>query len=151
MLIESIVAFMVELIGSLIIEEVKYLYNVKEQICNLKIKLRYLQSFLRQMNEREKQGNCSNDLLKTHIEEITKLVRDIEIVTDIYMFVLYQESLLKKCMYRPCNLVYIHRVGVKIDQIQRKVQEAVGMLNDLGNAGSMNEEEQSSSGIRSRM
>lgn len=38
-------------------------------------------------------------------------------------------------------MVDIHRVGMKIYQIQSNVQEAIGIFNDIGTAGSINEEE----------
>ncbi|XP_056699318.1 uncharacterized protein [Spinacia oleracea] len=41
--------------------------------------------------------------------------------------------------------------GVKIDQIQRSVQEAAGVLNDLETAGNVSEEEHSCSNIRFRL
>ncbi|XP_056699317.1 uncharacterized protein [Spinacia oleracea] len=56
-----------------------------------------------------------------------------------------------KCIRSPANLVDIHRIGVKIDQIQRSVQEAAGVLNDLETAGNVSEEEHSCSNIRFRL
>lgn len=153
---ESIVSFLVQEIGSSIIEEINFLRGVRDQVFCLRIKLRYLKSVvLRDADDEERE--C-NKIVRVHRDEIRKLVREIENVIDSYALIFSQgESVAKRCILRPCVLVRVHRIGVKIDRIQRRIQEAIGALNDFGSLGSVDddddkgEQRSSSCDMRSRL
>uniref|UniRef100_A0A7C8ZJG9 Disease resistance N-terminal domain-containing protein n=1 Tax=Opuntia streptacantha TaxID=393608 RepID=A0A7C8ZJG9_OPUST len=154
---ESIVAFLMHEIGSSIVEEINFLRSVRDQVCCLRTKLRYLQSVPK--DECDKNGDSSmrkcNELLRIQREEIRKLTREIESVIDSYVSIFGKETVAKRCIFQPCALVRIHRIGLKIEQIQRRIQEAISALNDLQSLGNTDDDKEeqcaSSSEMRSRL
>ncbi|KAK9732460.1 hypothetical protein RND81_04G002000 [Saponaria officinalis] len=145
---EYVVPFVMELIGSWIIHQLDFLWCLKDEISSLQLKLRYLNSFLTDFDA----STPPNQLLQTHTNEIRSLARQMHQVIHRYRCVVGQGSLLYKCIHNPCTLLHIHHIRLQTNRIQRKVQEAISILNDLSAAATtINEQDPNSSTFRSKL
>lgn len=122
---EAVVSFVIERLGDLLINEAKFLYGVKSQVENAKIKLQCMRAFLKDADASVRKGDERVRLLVVQIRENSYTLKDV-IETYILKVALKRRnggavSVLKRSVYFPKELVDVHRVGSKIEDISSNI------------------------------
>ncbi|GAB4846448.1 hypothetical protein Ancab_025453 [Ancistrocladus abbreviatus] len=124
MSIESVVSTVIQRIGLLLYEEIKFLTDVEDEVNNLSTELKGMQSYIRDAEARQESFDHGDHI---KVREIIKIAYDAEDV--IESFVLNRmysskrkESHLKKYFCFCCSLVHIRRIGKEVVTIKKRIQ-----------------------------
>ncbi|KAJ1406528.1 Virus X resistance protein-like, coiled-coil domain [Sesbania bispinosa] len=135
-LVESIVSFVVERLGDLLIEEARFLYGVSGQVKNLQAELKRMQCFLRDAERRQSESES----IKNLISEIRKLAYDAEDVIEIYAIkVACGMNFGTKNPFHKTK--HLHNVGSEIASINSKISDITRSLQNYGLIASRDNEE----------
>ncbi|KAF4359123.1 hypothetical protein F8388_005232, partial [Cannabis sativa] len=137
---EAVVSFVIERLGDLLINEAKFLYGVKSQVENAKIKLECMRAFLKDADASVRNGDERVRLLVVQVRENSYALEDV-IETYIFKVALKKNkgviSVLKRsvCIFK--KGVDVHRVGAKIEEISSNIDTWTSELQKYGVTKSM--------------
>ncbi|KAF4349096.1 hypothetical protein G4B88_029065 [Cannabis sativa] len=137
---EAVVSFVIERLGDLLINEAKFLYGVKSQVENAKIKLECMRAFLKDADASVRNGDERVRLLVVQVRENSYALEDV-IETYIFKVALKKNkgviSVLKRsvCIFK--RGVDVHRVGAKIEEISSNIDTWTLELQKYGVTKSM--------------
>ena len=122
-MIEAIVSGAVERIGNLIGNEVKFLSGVSENVKLLQTELRLMQSLVKDADARQDESATVRQL----VAEIRDLAYDADDIIATYALTVGSrkeggvQKVLKRCSYILDEVITVHKVGSKIEDIKAKV------------------------------
>ncbi|GAB4846454.1 hypothetical protein Ancab_025459 [Ancistrocladus abbreviatus] len=133
MSIESVVSVVIQRIGVLLYEEIKFLTDVEGEVNNLSMELKAMQSYLRDAEARQENFD-QVDRIK--VREIIKIAYDAEDVIESFILnceyrSMRKESHLWKYFCFCCSLVHIHQIGKEVVAIQKRIQVTTTMFERL--------------------
>ena len=113
---EAVVSFVIERLGDLLINEAKFLYGVKSQVENAKIKLQCMRAFLKDADASVRNGDERVRLLVVQIRENSYALEDV-IETYVFKVALKRsnggvQSVLKRTVYFPKVLVDVRGISL---------------------------------------
>ncbi|GAB4846428.1 hypothetical protein Ancab_025433 [Ancistrocladus abbreviatus] len=130
MSIEPVVSYVVQRIGDLLCEEVKFLFDVEDRVYSLRKELIVMQSYLK--DAEAKQDHVDRD----KVREIISIAYDLEDIIESFILnsesrSMRKESYILKCFCFCYSLNYIHQVGKEVEAIQKRIQETTTMFERL--------------------
>ncbi|GAB2273990.1 hypothetical protein Dimus_008759 [Dionaea muscipula] len=136
---ESAVQSAAEWLGKLVVEEVKYLYGVRDKVDRLRKELEWMQCFLSDADARRRK----EALIRKWVSEIKDLAYDAEDVIDKFMLRVYNKdkhrSLLTVgtlkwfcCLAAAGDATALHEIGSDIDSLTAKISELSSRLQTYG-------------------
>ncbi|KAM7485976.1 hypothetical protein LguiA_001985 [Lonicera macranthoides] len=133
---EHVVAFVVEKVGELVINEARFMYGVRDQLEELKAELRLMQCFLKDADGRQEESAILQDV----VIEIRKIAYDAEDVVEDFAFKFSTRRRRRRgirnvllrfaCIFNEGIAVYM--VGSKIDRIKIKISKLTARLQSYG-------------------
>ncbi|KAJ0965126.1 hypothetical protein J5N97_026264 [Dioscorea zingiberensis] len=121
------ISSVIQKISSLLIEEAILLRGVRGQVEWMLTELRMMQKFLTDADSRHRKGD---ELARNWVREVRDLAFEAEDVIDTYLFMVVplwrKKGLLasaKRYVLFVDELVARHKIGTKINQIKKKIQE----------------------------
>lgn len=133
---ESIVSFIAERVGQLLIEEAKFLLEVKGQVKDLQTELKRMQCFLKDADARQDE----DEAVRNCVSEIREIAYDVEDVVEAY--ILKVASTREKAggnylkllagYLTKCVCVDIHRTGNEIVEIKSKISDLSASMRTYG-------------------
>ncbi|GAB4846471.1 hypothetical protein Ancab_025476 [Ancistrocladus abbreviatus] len=134
MSIESVVSVVIQRIGVLLYEEIKFVTDVEGEVNNLSMELKAMQSYLRDAEARQENFD-QVDRIK--VREIIKIAYDAEDVIESFILnceyrSMRKESHLWKYFCFCCSLVHIHQIGKEVVAIQKRIQVTTTMFERYG-------------------
>ncbi|KAK9141809.1 hypothetical protein Syun_011209 [Stephania yunnanensis] len=119
---EAIVSVTVEKLADLLIQEVSFLYGVKDQVRWIHRELKRMQSFLRDADNKQE----SDERIKNWVLEIRDVAFDAEDVIDTHMYVeahkQHRRRLVKVVKFIN-DMVAHYKVGKEIERIKSRIKE----------------------------
>ncbi|OVA01820.1 Disease resistance protein [Macleaya cordata] len=147
---EGIVSFAVERLTDLLVQEAAFLYNVRDQVEQLRDQLKWMQAFLKDADTKQE----VDQRIRQWVSEIRDIAYDAEDVIDKYILEIEEEKMRK---IRPrrglmsafknytttciCNKgIVLHKIGNKIEEILKRLEGISAKLvtfgiKDLGEVG----------------
>ncbi|GAB4854514.1 hypothetical protein Ancab_023094 [Ancistrocladus abbreviatus] len=128
----AVVSFVIQKLGEALIEEAKFLSGVEDQVKSLQRELTWMQSYLKDVEAEQEEGN---ERLRTRITEIRRIAYDAEDVIDSFILeapARKRESLLKRYACCLTCLVHTHQIGAQIEAIKARIRESTEMLQTYG-------------------
>uniref|UniRef100_A0A5B7BMG8 Disease resistance protein n=1 Tax=Davidia involucrata TaxID=16924 RepID=A0A5B7BMG8_DAVIN len=131
---EPVVSFVVERLGDLLINEAKFLHGVNEQVVQIRNELRWMQSFLKDADARQNEG----ERVRIWVGEIKEISYDAEDVIETFIFEVASRRgggirIILKCY--TCifsEAIARHKVGVEIQALRTKISELTRSLQTYG-------------------
>ncbi|GAB4846463.1 hypothetical protein Ancab_025468 [Ancistrocladus abbreviatus] len=133
MSIESVVSAVIQRIGVLLYEEIKFLTDVEGEVNNLSMELKAMQSYLRDAEARQENFD-QVDRIK--VREIIKIAYDAEDVIESFILNSMYCSTRKGSHFQKyfcfcCSLVHIHQIGKEVVAIEKRIQMTTTMFERL--------------------
>ncbi|KAK7329090.1 hypothetical protein VNO77_23236 [Canavalia gladiata] len=132
---KAVVTFVVESIGSLLIQEGVFLYGVEDKVLQLRTELRRMRSYLQDADRRQDE----NESLKNWISEIREAAYDSDDVIEAYALRGASRrnrrgalSLIKKCALIINRFIEMHQVGSQVDGIIARISSLTRSLETYG-------------------
>ncbi|KAM7488965.1 hypothetical protein LguiB_026472 [Lonicera macranthoides] len=129
---EQVVAFVVEKIGELLINEARFMSRVPVQLEELQAEMRRMCGFLKDVDGRQEQSKTLQDL----VIDIRKVTYDAEDVLELYAFKVSSRRRRRNVLLRFACIfnegIALYRVGSKIDSIKIKFSKLTTSLRDFG-------------------
>ncbi|XP_042486471.1 disease resistance protein RPH8A-like [Macadamia integrifolia] len=119
---ERSVSFLIAKLGSLLLEEANFLGGVKTQILSLHDELEWINSFLRDADEKRR----SNRRVNLWVSQVKNLAFDAEDIIDLYMLQIVrqrQRNIVKRFMGSRKYLFTLHKFGNQVEDIKRRIGE----------------------------
>ncbi|XP_042483645.1 disease resistance protein RPP13-like [Macadamia integrifolia] len=119
---EGAVSFLIGKLGSLISQEADFLGGVKTQILSLHDELEWINSFLRDADEKRR----SNRRVNLWVSQVKNLAFDAEEIIDLYMLQIVrqrQRNIVKRFMGSRKYLFTLHKFGNQVEDIKRRIGE----------------------------
>ncbi|XP_062083910.1 putative disease resistance protein At1g50180 [Humulus lupulus] len=143
---EAVVSFVIERLGDLLINEAKFLYGVKGQVENAKIKLQCMRAFLKDADAQIREnGNETVRLLVAQVRENSCALED---VIETYVFkVALNESAegIRRVLKWSARIIDVYKVGSKIKEISSNIDAWTSELEKYGVQRSMDQAAETSS------
>ncbi|GMH17588.1 hypothetical protein Nepgr_019429 [Nepenthes gracilis] len=124
---DATVTFLVNWIGSQLINEASLLSGVEDQVRSLQDELKSMQRYIRNVEDRQGEdgGDDQVAIFTAKIREISFYAED---VIDIYILKVGSKSTFSKFACFLCNSFDMHRIGKNIIAIQKDIKDAFGRL-----------------------
>ncbi|XP_042519607.1 putative disease resistance protein At1g50180 [Macadamia integrifolia] len=119
---ERAVAFLISKLGSLALEEAKFLGGVETQIVSLHDELEWINSFLRDADQKRRRYRR----VDVWVSQVRNLAYDAEDIIDMFEFEILQQqqrNLVFWCLCYPLDLYTLHKFGNQIEKIKRRIGE----------------------------
>ncbi|GAB4846474.1 hypothetical protein Ancab_025479 [Ancistrocladus abbreviatus] len=134
MSIESVVSAVIQRVGVLLYEEIKFLTDVEGEVNNLSMELKAMQSYLKDAEARQENFD-QVDRIK--VGEIIKIAYDAEDVIESFILnsmycSMRKGSLFQKYFFFCCSLVHIHQIGKEVVAIEKRIQVTTAMFERYG-------------------
>ncbi|XP_060967008.1 putative disease resistance protein At1g50180 [Cannabis sativa] len=142
---DAVVSFVIERIGDLLIDEAKFLYGVKGQVGNAKIKLQCMSAFLKDADALVRNGDERVRLLVVQVRENAL---DLEDVIETYVFKVASSSnhgTIRRALKWCVRIVDVYKVGSKIKEISSNIDTWTSQLESLGVQRSIQKGDEASS------
>ncbi|KAF8389435.1 hypothetical protein HHK36_026130 [Tetracentron sinense] len=131
---ESVVSFVVERLGGLLIHEAVFLHGVSDQVLRMQTEMQRMKCFLKDADAKE----ITDDRVRNWVAEIRDAAYDAEDVIDTFILEVCSrrrgglKNVLKRyvCIFN--EWIHLHKVGTKIEAIQAKI---LGITNSLQTYG----------------
>ncbi|XP_062083900.1 putative disease resistance protein At1g50180 [Humulus lupulus] len=146
-MVDAIVSFVIERLGDFLINEAKFLYGVKGQVENAKIKLQCMRAFLKdadaQIRENGYERVC---LLVVQIRENSYALEDV-IETYVFRVASNNESVgaTRRVLKCSARIIDVYKVGSKIKEISSNIDTWTSELEKYGVQRSMEKAAETSS------
>ena len=147
---EAVVSFAVERLGDLLIEEATFLHGVTDKVAEIQDELRRMKCFLKDADARQGEG----ETVRNWVAEIRENAFDAEDTIDTFVVKVALrrrrgfQNILKRYACIFSELIALHKVGTKIDDIKTRISSLTTSLQTY-NIKSIGEGE-GSSGINAR-
>ncbi|KAF8394044.1 hypothetical protein HHK36_020246 [Tetracentron sinense] len=118
---ESVISFLVNRLGDLLIQEIIFLHGVHEQLEELQTDMRGMQSFLKAADASAYQGN---EQVRNLVNEIKGIAYDSEDVVDTFIFQVASRGrygVLKRYASIFNEWIDLYKTGRKIQAIQKRI------------------------------
>ncbi|CDP10112.1 unnamed protein product [Coffea canephora] len=128
---EAAVSFAVETIGNLLIEEAKFLDGVSDQVEQLQLTLKRMQSFLKDADEMQHEG----EMLKEWISQARDLAYEADDLIESYAFKVAsrrRKGIIKRCVCFLNECYTRHAIGAGIRTLKTKVSDLTKSFQDSG-------------------
>ncbi|GAB2274081.1 hypothetical protein Dimus_008851 [Dionaea muscipula] len=139
---ESTVKSAAEWLGKLAVEEVKYLYGVRDKVERLKKELEWMQCFLSDADARRHK----DPLIRKWVSEIRELAYDAEDITEKYILRVYNKDKQPFHLFSRATLMWflkwfcclardataLHEIGSDIDSLAHNIKELRDRLQTYG-------------------
>ncbi|XP_042477169.1 putative disease resistance protein At1g50180 [Macadamia integrifolia] len=119
---EGAVSSLICKLGSLLLEEANFLGGVKTQIRSLHDELEWINSFLRDADEKSR----SNRRVNLWVSQVKNLAFDAEDIIDLYKLQIVrqrQRNIVKRFMGSRKYLFTLHKFGNQVEDIKRRIGE----------------------------
>ncbi|XP_043689945.1 disease resistance protein RPH8A-like [Telopea speciosissima] len=119
---ERAVTFLIGKLGSLISQESNFLGGVETQIVSLHDELEWINSFLRDADEKRRRYRRVN----VWVSQVRNLAYDAENIIDLFMLEVVQQrqrNIVLRFMGYPKHLFTLHKFGNQIEDIKRRIGE----------------------------
>ncbi|XP_062083417.1 putative disease resistance protein At1g50180 [Humulus lupulus] len=143
---EAVVSFVIERLGDLLINEAKFLYGVKGQVENAKIKLQCMRAFLKDADACVRNGDERVRLLVVQIRENSYTLEDV-IATYVFRVASNNESVgaIRRVLKWSARIIDVYKVGSKIKEISSNIDAWTSDLEKYGVQKSMDQAAEASS------
>ncbi|XP_062083901.1 putative disease resistance protein At1g50180 [Humulus lupulus] len=143
---EAVVSFVIERLGDLLINEAKFLYGVKGQVKNAKIKLQCMRAFLKDADACVRNGDERVRLLVVQIRENSYTLEDV-IETYVFKVASNNESVgtIRRVLKWSAQIIHVYKVGSKIKEISSNIDAWTSELEKYGVQRSMDKAAETSS------
>nr|XP_027069038.1 probable disease resistance protein RF9 [Coffea arabica] len=128
---EAAVSFAVETIGNLLIEEARFLDGVSDQVEQLQLTLKRMQSFLKDADEMQHEG----EMLKEWISQARDLAYEADDLIESYAFKVAsrrRKGIIKRCVCVLNECYTRHDIGAGIRKLKTKVSDLTKSFQDSG-------------------
>ncbi|KAM6578989.1 hypothetical protein CsatB_030826 [Cannabis sativa] len=147
---EAVVSFVIERLGDFLINEAKFLYGVKDQVKNAKIKLQCMRAFLKDADAFVRNGDERVSLLVVQIRENSYALEDV-IETYVFKVASSNHGTIRRALKWCVSIVDVYRVGSKIKEISSNIDTWTLQLERFGVQKSIDKaDEVSSSYVQER-
>ncbi|XP_039168909.1 putative disease resistance protein At1g50180 [Eucalyptus grandis] len=119
---ESVVSFVVEKIGNLLINEVKFLRGVEGKVKDLHSALRQVQALLRDVDARRERKEAVEEC----VAQLRDFAYDAEDVIERYYLKAYA------CFMAKCSCVQVHEVGTEIEGLKSRISDIGNKMQKYG-------------------
>ncbi|XP_062083415.1 probable disease resistance RPP8-like protein 2 [Humulus lupulus] len=143
---EAVVSFVIERLGDLLINEAKFLYGVKGQVKNAKIKLQCMRAFLKDADASVRNGDERVCLLVVQIRENSYTLEDV-IATYVFRVASNNESVgaIRRVLKWSASIIDVYKVGSEIERISSNIDTWTSELEKYGVQRSMEKAAETSS------
>ncbi|XP_062083394.1 putative disease resistance protein At1g50180 [Humulus lupulus] len=143
---EAVVSFVIERLGDLLINEAKFLYGVKGQVENAKIKLQCMRAFLKDADACVRNGDERVRLLVVQIRENSYALEDV-IATYVFRVASNNEGVgaIRRVLKWSARIIDVYKVGSKIKEISSNIDTWTSELEKYGVQRSMDKAAETSS------
>ena len=149
---EAVVSFAVERLGDLLIEEASFLHGVTDKVAEIQVELELMKGFLKDADARQGEG----ETIRRWVAQIRENAFDAEDTIDTFILKVALrrrrgrgfQNILKRYACIFSELIALHKVGTKIDDIKTRISSLTTSLQTY-NIKSIREGE-GSSGINAR-
>ncbi|KAM6578949.1 hypothetical protein CsatB_030786 [Cannabis sativa] len=142
---DAVVSFVIERIGDLLIDEAKFLYGVKGQVGNAKIKLQCMSAFLKDADVLVRNGD---ERVRVLVVQVRENALDLEDVIETYVFKVASSSnhgTIRRALKWCVRIVDVYKVGSKIKEISSNIDTWTSQLESLGVQRSIQKADEASS------
>ncbi|KAM6578970.1 hypothetical protein CsatB_030807 [Cannabis sativa] len=144
---DAVVSFVIERLGDLVISEAQFLYGVKGQVGNAKIKLQCMSAFLKDADAWVRNGDERVRLLVVQIRENSYALEDV--IETYVLKVASSHGTIKRALKWCVRIIDVHKVGSEIERISSNIDTWTSQLEALGVQRSIdNAAEASSSNVQ---
>ncbi|KAM6578987.1 hypothetical protein CsatB_030824 [Cannabis sativa] len=141
---EAVVSFVIERLGDFLINEAKFLYGVKDQVKNAKIKLQCMRAFLKDADAFVRNGDERVSLLVVQIRENSYALEDV-IETYVFKLASSNHGTIRRALKWCVSIVDVYRVGSKIKEISSNIDTWTLQLERFGVQKSIDKADEASS------
>ncbi|KAM6578984.1 hypothetical protein CsatB_030821 [Cannabis sativa] len=141
---EAVVSFVIERLGDFLINEAKFLYGVKDQVKNAKIKLQCMRAFLKDADAFVRNGDERVSLLVVQIRENSYALEDV-IETYVFKLASSNHGTIRRALKWGVRIVDVYRVGSKIKEISSNIDTWTLQLERFGVQKSIDKADEASS------
>ncbi|KAF4359200.1 hypothetical protein F8388_005309 [Cannabis sativa] len=141
---EAVVSFVIERLGDFLINEAKFLYGVKDQVKNAKIKLQCMRAFLKDADAFVRNDDERVSLLVVQIRENSYALEDV-IETYVFKLASSNHGTIRRALKWCVSIVDVYRVGSKIKEISSNIDTWTLQLERFGVQKSIDKADEASS------
>ena len=119
--LDCIVTSAVKNLSQLLVDEVKLLSDVKDEIKSLSDELKFMDKFLK-----SSEGKRNNDIVKEVVNQIKEVAHQAEDVVDTYVINVNEHqsrNMLWKCFHYKDHVLMLHKMDDQIKKIKVKIDE----------------------------
>ncbi|KAF8405677.1 hypothetical protein HHK36_007754 [Tetracentron sinense] len=144
---ESVVSFLVERFGDLLIQEAVFLRGVSGQVQSMQAEMKRMQCFFKDADAIQEK----NERVRNWVAEIRDVAYDAEDVIDRFILKVSSrrrgglKGVLKRCLYIFDEKIELHKVGKRMEVIQAKIHNITNSLQNYGIRSIDHEREETSS------
>ncbi|XP_060965696.1 putative disease resistance protein At1g50180 [Cannabis sativa] len=140
---DAVVSFVIERLGDLVISEAQFLYGVKGQVGNAKIKLQCMSAFLKDADAWVRNGDERVRLLVVQIRENSYALEDV--IETYVLKVACSHGTIKRALKWCVRIIDVHKVGSEIERISSNIDTWTSQLEALGVHRSIHKADEASS------
>ncbi|GMH14143.1 hypothetical protein Nepgr_015984 [Nepenthes gracilis] len=122
-MVDAIVTSTAKWIGSQLVDEVKFLYGVEDQLHKLQNDLECMQQYIQDVEEIQL-DNKGNGQVAIFVKTIREIAFRTEDVIDTYILKVGSDGMFTRFACFLCNIFEIHAVGKQIKEIQDDIKNA---------------------------